>query len=144
MKQYTEDQMTGWFCMTEQTPWEAGVYEVQYSSTVQGCAYFNGNDFAYGWVIGTLEQNIQNALIDMNKKECVQPIKWRGLNHNPDAPEKPKSAGNKRKTMYVVCHQASRSTEAAFNKKENAQEYAEYLNFPVYIKKIRFRTPEHN
>lgn len=148
MTQYTEDQMTGWYHLSEQTPWEVGVYEVQYPSGVKGCAYFNGNDFACGWVIGTLEQNIQNALVDMNEKECVQPIKWRGLNHNPDAPVKPKSNGNKRKVMYVVIDAnrfgSFRGALAAFDNLKNAQEYAEYATGYVRIQKIRFRTPEHN
>jgi hypothetical protein len=139
--EYKDEELTGWFDLEAQKPWETGVYRVKTSCGQTGFSYWTGEFFCAG--SNTASHATDWASIEFVKTSFTI-AEWRGLNHNPCAPVKPKSKGNKRKTMYVVCHQASRSTEAAFNKKENAQEYAEYLNFPVYIKKIRFRTPEHN
>lgn len=110
-------------------------------------SYWDGEKFCYAWVdCGEgIFANIERAIRDKHEPldEFELSIKkWRGLAKNPRA--KPKPCGNKRKVMYVVCCQRTRCTQAVFAKKENAQEYAEHLNFPVYITKIRFRTPEQD
>lgn len=130
---YTEDQLTGWFDVETQNPWEPGVYEEEdgYYS------WWDGRKFCGCW------RKIETAIKNKNFSGCASNVtRWRGLAQNPHA--KPKRSGNKRKVMYVVAHKATRCAEAVFSKKKNAQEYAKHLNFSVYITKIRFRTPEHN
>lgn len=133
---YTEDQLTGFIYGVP--PVRDGVYKTD-------AGLFAHWSEEFGW--GRGENSIEKAY-EARKDGAISNFfhiawnGWRGLSKNPNA--KPKSSGNKRKVMYVVCHKATRCAEAVFLKKENAQEYAEYLNFPVYITKIRFRTPEHN
>lgn len=145
---YTEDQLTGWFDK-DTKPTRIGVYEV--SVYPPGHEDF---DPAYSkwdgekWNKYLSYKDCNQKPIDAHKERFrpwgggARDMYWRGLSQNPNA--KPKRSGNKRKVMYVVCCQRPRCTLAVFAKKENAQEYAEHLSFPVYITKIRFRTPEHN
>lgn len=133
---YSEDQLTGWFDVEKQKPWEPGVYVVDEDSLGTWYAYWNGESF------GRLYLCPYDAKNRRNRHTNFVVTKWRGLSKKPNA--KPKRSGNKRKVMYVVCCQRPRCTLAGFAKKENAQKYAEHLNFPVYITKIRFRTPEQD
>lgn len=136
---YSEDQLTGWFDIEKQKPWETGVYRVKVEHMPERddlFSFFNGVEFK--WISPRLDSAYKKR--DMETNAVV--TKWRGLSQNPNA--KPKRSGNKRKVMYVVAHKATRCAEAVFSKKKNAQEYAKHLTFSVYITKIRFRTPEHN
>lgn len=136
---YTEDQLTGWIDVEKQKPWEHGVYEVMYEYHELSPTYswWNGEEWGFLSHTAELAKEFGNRCPTRHSV-----YKWRGLSQNPNA--KPKRSGNKRKVMYVVCCQRTRCTQAVFANKENAQEYAEHLNFPVYITKIRFRTPEHD
>lgn len=60
------------------------------------------------------------------------------LSTNPDVKKKE----NKRKTMYVVMKAISNSPVASFSNVNAARDYAGRVNFPVRIRRIRFRTPE--
>lgn len=148
MTTYTEDQLTGWFYVEVQKPWEPGVYLVKSNQNkfVAGC-YWHGDRWGNAALLDDENQAIQAAsrwkdhLIGSWESEIKQ---WRGLNHNPSAPPKLKSKGNKRKTMYVVVSLWTSHPQAAFNDVDNARNYAEQVDYPVRIRRIRFRTPEHN
>lgn len=138
------ENLSQWFSLDEQKPWEPGVYEVQYHYGQIGCAYFNGKEFAYGWVIGSREENMQSALRSANRLDCYQPISWRGLSSDPSA--KPKARGNRRVTRYVVISASVvdrwKEPLAVFSSLKNVRLYAEACDMPLRVKKIRFRTPE--
>lgn len=130
--------LSQWFYMAEQNPWEVGVYEALFpqDKEFQWFSYWDGEKFNSGWT--TKERALQHAggvFVD-----STQPTKWRGLSTNPEVKKKPQ---NKRKTMYVVIDRGGvvDTPVAAFFDAKNAQEYSERLAYPR-IKRIRFRTPE--
>jgi len=138
--EYTEDQLTGW--ITGVPPERDGVYEV---NTGSGLAYWSK---VKGWGGGasTVDSAACSKAWGSDKDFYhTDGRAWRGLNHNPDAPVKQKSAGNKRKTMYVVVafNHNGPTPMAAFSNMSNAKQYAKGIGLSA-IKRIRFRTPEHN
>lgn len=126
--------LSQWFDLAEQKPWEVGVYEVTngyYSGTVY--SVWNGKYWSFTC------RSIERAILNSDTKSRDNIIKWRGLSTNPEVKKKPQ---NKRKTMYVVMDCSRIDNPAAvFTQKENAQEYADRISWPR-IKKTRFRTPE--
>ncbi len=138
-----DKELSQWFDINVQKPWEPGVYEVQYKNGSIGCAYFNGNEFTYGWVIGSREENIKDEFRSANECDSDQPISWRGLASNHAATAKPKPKGNRKVTRYVVMdpNYSLPTPVATYACKENAQERKQAIP-GGYILKIRFRTPE--
>ena len=135
-----DENLSQWFNLDEQKPWEPGVYEVQYQYGPIGCAYFNGKEFAYGWVIGSREENMQSALRSANRPDCYQPISWRGLSSDPSA--KPKARGNRKVTRYVVMDKRHIDTPlGVFSCPVVAANHAAKFKW-AEVEKIRFRTPE--
>lgn len=124
--------LSQWFLLSEQTPWEVGVYEVEDS---WGCIWmcrWNGEKFlAQAKNAGIANLQTHSATI------CIR--RWRGLSTSPEVKKKPQ---NKRKTMYVVMNAVTNNPTASFFSVNSARDYAETVNFPVRVKKIRFRTPE--
>ena len=137
--EYTEDQLSGWIDALEQNPSYKGVYHVKVLHTEfeNDYSFFDGDK----WL--SISGGIKDAAKRKDPTLC-DIESWRGLSSDPSAPKK--RAGNKRKPMYVVMAAnrfgSYRGACGVFEKKENAQEYAEYLDFEVRIQKIRFRTPE--
>lgn len=129
--------LSQWFDLAEQKPWEVGVYQVEGDCwPSEDCwSYFDGNGFNY--------KSYTSAGHAFSMRERVggghRVKKWRGLSTNPEVKKKV----NKRKTMYVVIDQGGVVDKpmAAFFDSKNAQEYSERLAYPR-IKRIRFRTPE--
>ena len=147
-----EQNLSQWFDLAEQKPWEVGVYEVD-GDTLAGrrssedgdflAAYFDGIDFGFIACVspGSGTFSIQSAKDNFTSGSYNTNIqRWRGLSINPEVKKKPQ---NKRKTMYVVIDRGGvvDTPVAAFFDAKNAQEYSERLAYPR-IKKIRFRTPE--
>lgn len=140
--EYTEKDLSKWFDLNEQKPWEHGVYEVKFRSVSGGerlaTSYFDGEKFNF------LSHSQYDFSIDVaykNRRCCgggARVTRWRGLKKNPSAP-KPKA--NKRKTMYVVVNVRKDKPCAAFDKVNDARDYAERVSFPVRVIRTRFRVP---
>lgn len=147
--EYKEDQLTEWFDIEKQKPWEPGVYLVFMEYGVERYSFFDGKRFNYVISPDSIDP-IKYAFNTRKEKGAGSAVKkWRGLNFNPS---KPKKQGNKRKTMYVVMAQNKKTLDAecdgAFAKKENAEARKQSAlkiagdTHRVWIQKIRFRTPE--
>lgn len=137
-----EKNLSQWFDLAEQTPWEVGVYELTGNASWHCYAYWDGQSFSYAWT-SEIVGSRQLAYESRNQKNQVHWFsrmkKWRGLSTDPEVKKNPV---NKRKTMYVVMDCSRIDNPAAvFTRKKNAQEYADRISWPR-IKKIRFRTPE--
>lgn len=132
----SEQNLSQWFDLAEQKPWEVGVYEVENKSkkhpNLRIYSYWNG--YRFGWV----EQFPWLAEMQGHNASIRTEIKWRGLSTKPEVKKKE----NKRKTMYVVMKAISNSPVASFSNVNAARDYAGRVNFPVRIRRIRFRTPE--
>ena len=138
----SEQNLSQWFLLSEQTPWEVGVYRVELSMKNKPDLRTISEWFAYwdGYKFGSFrlspDESFRNRNSSLSQDLCN--IKWRGLSTNPDVKKKE----NKRKTMYVVMKAISNSPVASFSNVNAARDYAGRVNFPVRIRRIRFRTPE--
>lgn len=132
----SEQNLSQWFLLSEQTPWEVGVYEVNSGNEwnhITYSSYWCGSKFHGGW--GFPEEAYENK----DHPGDGSGSKWRGLSTSPEVKKKPQ---NKRKTMYVVMNAVTNNPTASFFSVNSARDYAETVNFPVRVKKIRFRTTE--
>ena len=122
--------LSQWFQLSEQKPWEVGVYIVYETNNAPWYSYWNGKKFGY------LVRDVDKA--ENHSKFPTNFIfsEWRGLSTNPEVKKKE----NKRKTMYVVMKAISNSPVASFSNVNDARDYAGIVNFPVRIRRIRFRT----
>ena len=94
---YTEDQMTGWYNLSEQNPWEPGVYEVPCRFGGEGMTYFSwwdGLRFRGGW------DSPEEAFSNKDHEYLTDYKKWRGLNHNPLAPSQRARGISARRCMW--------------------------------------------
>lgn len=86
---YTEDQMTGWYNLSDQKPWEPGVYELSGGYKKSAYSYWNGDYWMYTWDASIFK--IYDAFL--SREDNDQPHwfhelnKWRGLNHKPNRAE---------------------------------------------------------
>ena len=128
-------KLSQWYALAEQTPWEVGVYKIpdRYGSEIEWFSYWCGESFHGGW------STIESAMETRGENYIVEYTKWRGLSTSPEVKKKQQ---NKRKTMYVVMNAVTNNPTASFFSVNSARDYAETVNFPVRVKKIRFRTPE--
>lgn len=137
--------LSQWFDLAEQKPWEVGVYEVELrlksnptkpiAQISEWFSYFDGYEFK------TACCSVNRAEDNSGESEefDIFVVKWRGLSTNPDLKKK---QGNKRVTRYVVMDLSGMDKPSAvFEKLDNALKYSEKLNWPR-ITKIRFRTSE--
>ena len=123
--------LSQWFLLSEQTPWEVGVYEVRDSWGSRWMCRWDGEKFL------AQARNVETANLQTHPPTiCI--LHWRGLSTNPEVKKKE----DKRKTMYVVMKAISNSPVASFSNVNAARDYAGRVNFPVRIRRIRFRTPE--
>lgn len=127
--------LSQWFDLTEQEPWEVGLYKVpsRFGGNYEYFSYWCGKGFHGGF--DTPEDAFEHRDVGIKKGYT----KWRGLSTNPEVKKK---TANKRKTMYVVMKAISNSPVASFSNVNAARDYAGRVNFPVRIRRIRFRTPE--
>ena len=131
----SEQNLSQWFDLAEQKPWEVGVYEAKYDGLDKiYYSWFNGEQFQSGWYSKQKAKENKNMPSGLG----LVPEKWRGLSTNPEVKKKE----NKCKTMYVVMKAISNSPVASFSNVNAARDYAGRVNFPVRIRRIRFRTPE--
>lgn len=127
----SEQNLSQWFDLAKQKPWEVGVYEVEDSwGCIWMCRWNSEKFLAQAKAVGMANLQTHPATIFI--------VKWRGLSTNPEVKKKE----NKRKTMYVVMKAISNSPVASFSNVNAARDYAGRVNFPVRIRRIRFRTPE--
>lgn len=139
----SEQNLSQWFDLAEKKPWEVGVYRVELSmknkpdlcTISEWYAYWDG--YKFGSFRLSPDESFRNRNGSLSQDLCN--IKWRGLSTNPEVKKKPQ---NKRKTMYVVMNAVTNNPTASFFSVNSARDYAETVNFPVRVKKIRFRTPE--
>lgn len=135
-----EQNLSQWFDLAQQNPWEVGVYEAQFAEDKTGFRWFShwdGKNFNSGWT--TIERCIQHSGDFF--RDARQPILWRGLSTNPEVKKKP--SGNRKVTRHVVIDRGGCIDKpvAVFSRKKLAEEYGSKL-FAATVKTIRFRTPE--
>lgn len=132
------ENLSQWFNLDEQTPWEPGVYEVDEDSSGKWFSYWDGKKFGY------LVMDVNEAIEEFSLHTDFVVEKWRGLDSDPSA--KPKARGNRRVTRYVVISASVvdswKEPLAVFSSLKNVRLYSEACDIPVRVKKIRFRTPE--
>lgn len=136
--------VTQWFELSQQKPWEQGVYEcmLEHLGSRVLFGYFDGQSFV------RFEHDIDRLLDRKHKGTFASCVKWRGLSSLPAAPKK--HAGNKRKTMYVVLalwSDGMMKSEGAYNNLDLAKDHVARLEKnkscdDTWFEKIRFRTPE--
>lgn len=133
-----EATLSPWFDLDEQKPWTQGVYEVQIMEEIGKFSYWCGKEFH--WVGGSVEY--AQSRFDMGERKGLGEFvsKWRGLSSAPSP--KPKPRGNPKVARYVVMSFLGSCPVASFENKKAALAYSEAVNFPVRVKKIRFRSPE--
>lgn len=139
-KKATEN-LSQWFNLDDQKPWEPGVYEVEIKGYTRdkdsAYSFWDGMKFYQPCIIGFkhVEESKTWAVTSAHRI-----YKWRGLASDPSA--KPKARGNRRVTRYVVRSYDKQKVFASFVNVDNARVYADSINEQVRITKIRFRTPE--
>ena len=129
-----DKELSQWFDINEEKPWEPGVYEVDEDSFGKWFSYWDGKKFGY------LTMDVNAAIEEFSSHTDFVVEKWRGLASDPSA--KPKPKGNRKVTRYVVRSYDKQKVFASFENVDNARLYADGINEPVSITKIRFRTPE--
>ena len=141
--EYTEDQLTEWFCGF--SPTIEGAYEVRVNGAGGIYAWWSKES---GW--GAASGSTIGASGGMHRggsKDHFHVVgEWRGLNFNPQAPQNPpKKQGNKRKKVYVVFDSNYEKTKkvcvGCYAVKKNAEIKAESVPYG-FIQELRFRTPE--
>lgn len=147
------ENLSQWFRLDEQKPWEPGVYEVllgneqsiEYDQQLSDWyAIWDGNKFLYA------SSTVNGAFLNAGAKDdlCFTITRWRGLASYPSA--KPKARGNRKVTRYVVMTSFTSAGYglpiAVFEDKALADAYVQkekFMHFyPLEVKNIRFRTPE--
>lgn len=141
--EYTEDQLTDWFCGF--VPTIEGAYEVRVNGGGGIYAWWT-KEVGWGAASGS-PLGASGAMYRGGRKDHYHTVgEWRGLNFNPQAPQNPpKKKGNKRKTMYVVHAWLQRGevrkvVGSYTSLNEAIKKKARYKQ--SWIEKIRFRTPE--
>lgn len=133
-----EQNLSQWFDLAEQKPWEVGVYELS-GQNFNGTAYsyWNGNQFMYTWDSSFGKQSAWDSRHDHSQPSWFCNMqKWRGLSTNPEVK---KISGNRKVTRYVVT--ILEEVVATYESKPNAYKHAN-RHPSGRVKTIRFRTPE--
>lgn len=132
-----DQELTGWFELSDQKPWEPGVYKIQdrFGYDREWFSYWCGKDFHGGW------GSIEDALDHKCTLYGIKYTKWRGLSSDPNAKPKPKRSGNPKVTRYVVIDVMKGEPVASFHTRDAAVDYAERMAWPR-IKRVRHRSPE--
>lgn len=146
--------LSQWFDLAEQKPWEVGVYEVDEDSLVGRrssedgdflAAYFDGIDFGFIACVtkGSGTFSVQRAKDNFTSGSYNTNIqRWRGLSTNPEVKKK---QVNKRVTRHIVVKWnewgGSNSIVGSYENPKIAQAHADRLP-TAHVKTIRFLTPE--
>ena len=139
--------LSQWFLLSEQTPWEVGVYEVQVSHLKKAdgmLSFFDGRIFRY------IKNDVDSAFNAREEYTSAQVTHWRGLSTNPEVKKKPR---NQRKQFVIVMKAAGENLElrhpvGVFEDEKNADAFLEIHQkrcpkFYYYKSWTpRFRTPE--
>jgi len=142
--------LSQWFDLAEQKPWEVGVYEarlsglIDYPSVIGRYTWWNGEFFE------PLSDSVEEACdrIDSERfRTSANITHWRGLSTNPEVKKK---QGNRKVTRYVVMTIYTTGGYGlpleVFEDNKLAHAYLEkerFMHFyPLEVKTIRFRTPE--
>lgn len=148
--QYQE--LTGWFDLSEQEPWEPGVYDVElgiieHGKLISGIRQFSEwKSYWDGYCFKSASDSVERAFINryINESTGLRVVKWRGLSSDPNAKPKPKRSVNPKVTRYVVTSDGD--AVATFASKPLAEAYAKSIEkrraSVVWVETIRFRSPE--
>ena len=133
-----DQELTGWFELSDQKPWEPGVYEIK--EFIAGERYFSywcGKEFHGGWLF------IDRAMQCKNPTPDARQNYWRGLSFDPNSKPgpKPKRSGNPTVTRYVVIDVMKGEPVASLQTRDAAVDYAARMEWPR-IKRVRHRSPE--
>lgn len=129
------ENLSQWFNLAEQTPWEPGVYEVDEDSFGKWFSYWDGKKFGY------LVMDVNEAIEEFSLHTDFVVEKWRGLASDPSAKPKPKARDNRKVTRYVCVYGVFNNPCAVFNTKKEAEKHVNSGKSWGYTK-IRFRTRE--
>lgn len=149
----TTQNLTDWFNLDEQKPWEPGVYIVDEDYMGTWFSYWDGAAFCQ---LSTDKERAE-AYADIATRFRV--YRWRGLSSDPNAkpaPEpKPKARGNRKVTRYVVAetvglytsHIDPNAIHGSYSDRQIAEDVAKRLRDSGSVtarvfKTKRFRTPE--
>ena len=139
-----DKELSQWFDINEQKPWEPGVYEVdvKYGFREPTVSYWNGEYFCFTCSKNNGYINAKQKGLIRGKSDCHL-VKWRGLSSDQSAKPNPNPKGNRKVTRYVVMdpNYSLPTPVGTYACKENAQERKQAIP-GGYILKIRFRTPE--
>ena len=136
-----DKELSQWFDINVQKPWEPGVYEVREECDIgknqKWYSYWNGKKFMYYTHISE-----QDAFEEKSKPTGCITSHWRGLASNLSAKPKPKQKGNHKVTRYVVMDKTQIDTPlGVFSCPVVAANHAAKFKW-AEVEKIRFRTPE--
>ena len=130
--------LSQWFDLAEQKPWEVGVYEVQTPLYNSQYSYWDGVRFNF--ISSTRDGAHGYYLIGHRGGDGLSVTNWRGLSFGLSTnPEVKKKQGNKRVPRYVVT--IWEEVVATYESKPNAYKHAN-RHPSGRVKTIRFRTPE--
>ena len=137
-----DKELSQWFDINVQKPWEPGVYEAEFEDDDSGWRFFshwNGSAFNSRWL--SIERCMEHAHEGFRDRRT--PIRWRGLASDQSVKPKPKARGNRMVTRYVLMdpNYSLPTPVGTYACKENAQERKQAIP-GGYILKIRFSTPE--
>ena len=141
-----DKELSQWFDINEQKPWELGVYEVREECDIgknqKWYSYWNGKKFMYYTHISE-----QDAFEEKSKPTGCITSHWRGLASNLSAKPQPKQKGNRKVTRYVVMRKSDPPAPVAtysgwIHAARKSNDLTISTPFRYYVVKIRFRTPE--
>lgn len=129
-------ELSQWFNLSEQKPWQVGVYEVS-NGLYFSPAYSAWDGASWSFTCNSVESAILNR--SLSTKDKI--IKWRGLSSAPSAPSH-KPRGNRRVTRYVLMLDSDPIMVG--NSMDEVRDYLKRSpnTWWTTVKTIRFRTPE--
>ena len=144
-----DKELSQWFDINVQKPWEPGVYEVREECDIgkkqKWYSYWNGKKFMYYTHISE-----HDAFEKKSQPTGCITSQWRGLAYNPAATAKPKTKGNRKVTRWLhftgmLGSDLIHKVHGVYKTKKEAEIARDKRNSHGWrsgIKKIRFRTPE--
>ena len=135
------ENLSQWFNLAEQKPWQPGVYEVDEDSFGKWFSYWDGKKFGY------LVMDVNEAIEEFSLHTDFVVEKWRGLSSDPNAKPKPKARGNRKVTRYVVMKKSDPPSPVAtyltwMHAVRKSNELTISTPHRYYVVKVRFRSQE--
>lgn len=83
---YTDSDLTQWFNLSEQKPWEPGVYEVESSGLSGGVKHAHWDGVKFKYISHTGVRRARDMMVVPGGGWKVE--LWRGLNYDPSLPKR--------------------------------------------------------